>query len=830
MLDRSAGSAIATPTPDPGHHAAGAGPDPHGDTLSPRFLLAALRRHRLALLANVVLWPLFAFIAIRQVPPQYTAVGSLVYEPSEYKGRELQSVLQVDPTTEAVMASQAEILRGLHVVERVAERGNLYNNPEFNIALRPRGHVQRALDAVRAWFARTLQTTDQLAPDQQAADQQAPDQQAPDQNTTDEQAADEQAADQHAPDYQATNRQATNRQATNHQAPDHQATSRQATNRRTTNRHATDRHAGTAQPALSGPTRDARRDATLLAVQEAFDAHTIKVSRVLEVTFTSRDPQVAATAVNNAMDIYIKDQFAAKYRAVDRATEWLNKRADELRKQVHDGEEHIAAYRAQQGLAQGMHAGMDAEEISSLAEDLVHARSALGTAEAKLDAARGNAGAAAQAAIAPSVVQLRALQDQLSVQVQAQLGRLGPNHPDARSLERQYADAQRAVDAETARVVGATQAELRAAREHVATLQQDLQEGKLAADRSATAQVTLNAMQRDVDAARQTLQTVLDSIQQTAQQAAIETSEAHEISLALPPTTPSFPRTMPLMAAASAFGLLGGVLLVYLLELADTSLRSGEAVRAALGLPCFALLPEIPRRELRHVSVDEYVARKALSPFAEQVRSLRAGLWMGVERPRVVAVTSARAGEGKTSVALALARSASLSGEHVLVMECDLRQPTFAVRMRATAPGGLADCLRGTLTAEEVIRTDATSGMDVMQAGRIGSDLPDLFLSDTMARMLTDLRQKYDLILLDSPPVQGMAEARILAGIADATLLCVRWRATPRLVVQASLELLEEAHAHVVGCALTRVDARVHVRSGYADADVYHRRRRKVRA
>ena len=114
-----------------------------------------------------------------------------------------------------------------------------------------------------------------------------------------------------------------------------------------------------------------------------------------------------------------------------------------------------------------------------------------------------------------------------------------------------------------------------------------------------------------------------------------------------------------------------------------------------------------------------------------------------------------------------------------------------------------------------------------MQAGRVGTDLPDRFLSDTMARMLAELRQKYDLILLDSPPVQAIAEARILAGIADATLLCVRWCATPRPVVQHTLELLEEAHAHVVGCVLTRVDARAHVRSGYADADVYHRRGRK---
>jgi succinoglycan biosynthesis transport protein ExoP len=743
MLDRPAESATAQPVPNRGHLVvAGDRPAPYGDAASPRALVAALRRRRVALLANVLLWPLFAFIATKQVVPQYTAVGSLVYEPSEYKVPELQSVLQVDPTTEAVMASQAEILRGLHVVQRVAERGNLYNNPEFNRALRSPGHLRRAIDAVRAWFA---------------------------------------------------------------PAPSDD------------------------QPATVGPTHDPSRDATLLAVQQAFDAHTVKYSRVLEVSFTAQDPQVAATAVNNAMDIYIKDQYAAKHRAVERATEWLDKRVAELRREVLDSEDRIAAYRARQGLAQGMHAGMDAEEISNLAEDLVHARTALGDAEAKLDAARGRAGAAAQAAIAPSVVQLRSLEDQISAQIQSQQGRLGPNHPESLSLQRQFTDAHRAVAAETARVVGATEAEVRAARERVATLEKDLRTGEQAADRSATAQVSLNAMQRDADAARQQLQAVLDSIQRTAQQAAIESSEAHEISLALPPATPSFPHTVPLMGAAIAFGVLAGILLVYLMELADTTMRSGEAVRAAFGLPCFALLPEMARHRHSHLSADEHVGRRTLSPFAEQVRMLRAGLWMGSERPRVIAVTAARPSEGKTTVALALARSAALSGEHVLVMECDLRRPTFALRMKATAPDGLADCLRGKLTADEAIRTDALTSMDVMQAGRVGTDLPDRFLSDTMARMLSDLRGKYDLIILDSPPVQAIAEARILAGIADVTLLCVRWCATPRAVVQHTLELLEEAHAHVVGCVLTRVDARAHVRSGYADADVYHHRGRIAR-
>jgi Mrp family chromosome partitioning ATPase len=114
--------------------------------------------------------------------------------------------------------------------------------------------------------------------------------------------------------------------------------------------------------------------------------------------------------------------------------------------------------------------------------------------------------------------------------------------------------------------------------------------------------------------------------------------------------------------------------------------------------------------------------------------------------------------------------------------------------------------------------------MDYLPSGKPGGDLVRLFMSEAMARLLVAVRADYDLVLLDAPPAQAMTEARVVAAIADATLVCVRWRSTPRNVLQLAMALLEEAHANVIGCVLTRVDPRVHVRSGYADAEVYHRR------
>ncbi len=223
--------------------------------------------------------------------------------------------------------------------------------------------------------------------------------------------------------------------------------------------------------AIYGPVPDPGRDATILAVRDALHAEPLHSSRVLEVTFTAQDPLVAAAAVNNAMDIYIKDQFTAKAAAVRRATLWLDERAAALRSEVRKEEDRIAAYRAEHNFAQGMTAGLDAEKISHLNENLSHARADLAGADARLDAARGRAGAEAQAAIATSVVPLRTSLEQLTVQQQAQAARLGPNHPDLESSSRQVEQARRAVDAEIARVVAATAQERRAATDRVALLE-----------------------------------------------------------------------------------------------------------------------------------------------------------------------------------------------------------------------------------------------------------------------------------------------------------------------------------------------------------------------
>ena len=717
---------------------------------------AILFRRRLALLATTLLVPLLAWIALGQITPRYSAVATILYEPNAFAARELQSILRVDPTTEAVMFSQAEIIRGLSIAERVSDRFALQESAEFNTALRPQGRLQLWLGMVRA-LPSVLDA--RLAGTDAVSDAAGP----------------------------------------------------------------------------SGPDRGYGRARTALAVREATAVTTPKASRVLEVTFTSQDRHLAAAAANMIADLYIHDQLEAKFAAVRHATEWLEGRVVELRREVGLAEDRIASYRATHGLVKGVQAGLETEQVSRLSLDLMQARNELAQVQARLDAARGKSGASAQAAIAPSVAPLRAQQELLGAQLQSLLARRGPRHPETIALQSQFAEASRSVAAEIARVVGAAEAEWRADRERVTGLEASLRKVQETQERNDQAQVPLNALERDAEAARTLLQSVLERVQQTVQQTAIETPDARLISAAVPPSQPSFPRVGPMMAAAGAFGAFFGLFLSYLLELADATFRSGYDVRDRLGLPCLALVPEVPRRALGRLLAPDYVAYKPLSPFAEQLRALRAGLWLGSGamppgaaggglRPRIVAITAARPAEGKTTVALALGRAAAMSGERVAVLDCDIREPGLGRLLAADANPGLVDCLLGHAALPDVIRRDRLTNLDFIPAGAAETHALGLLMSDPMAAILQALRARYDLVLLDAPPASAMADARVIARLADATLLCLRWRSTPRGVVRHSLELLDQAGAHLIGVVLTRVDIRAHARSGFADAEVYHPR------
>lgn len=710
-------------------------------------LLAALRRRRWVLILCALLFPIAAFVAAKQLTPRYTASATVMFEPTDYAARELQSILRDETTTDAVLASQIEVIRSLSVARRVVRQFNLTNNEEFfwwvGESKRAESPVYRLRDALARRLGAISPSLSELV------------------------------------------------------AP---------------------------EPVAPRPPEERAEIAAAEALRDKMKVEVVRNSRVLNLGFTSENPRLAADIANLTAELYISDQLETKFNAVRRANEWLDSRVAQLRQELGQTENRIAELRTTSGLTRGVSAGLSTEQVSRINTDLVEARNQLAAAEARLAAARSGGGTDMTAIGASGLVQQRAALSTARSELERLSATLGSNHPDVRAARSRVQDLERGVGAESGRVVQALDAEARAARARVGSLETALKSTEARVNQSQTAEIQVAALEREAEASRTLLRAVLERSQQTVAQTAIEKPDARILSPATIPAMPSFPKTMLMVAAAGILGVLFGLLIIWFLEQADSTLRSGEEIRAGLGLPCLALVPMLRRGLLGRHRVEDYVVRKPLSPFAESMRTLRAALWLGSEPPRVVVITAARPGEGKTTTAVALARSAAMNGERVLLIDCDVRQPSLGRVFRCEGAPGVTDLLLGQAVLERIIRRDHLSSLDYIPAGAAEIHSLGLFMSEAMAGLLDRVRRDYDLIVLDAPPALAMADARVVARLADATLLCVRWRDTPRSVVRNSLGLLEEAHARVVGAALTQVDAKVHGRSGYADAEVYHPR------
>ncbi len=719
--------------------------EPEGLTVT--ALLAALRRRRWVLILCALLFPAAALIAAKNLTPRYTASTSVLYETQNTQDVRGNTVL-VESTTDAVIASQVEVIRNLAIARRVARQLNLDDRPEFAWWLRDAQRASAPWYRLREALAQRLSAV--------------------------------------SPDLGAL------------VAP---------------------------EPPPEVPPKDVAEVAAAEAARERLVVKVVRNSRVLDVLFTSEDPQLAKDVVNLTAELYIADQLEAKFNAVRRSNEWLDGQVAKLRQELQQTEAQIAEIRASTGIRPGTGTrAISTEQLSKLNADLIEARNAQATAAAKLAAARGGQGTDLTALGASNLVQQRAALDTARAQLQRLQTTLGSNHPDVAQARAQVNDLQRAVGGETGRVIQALESDARAAAARVRSMEEQLRLQEARVNQGQTSEIQLNALEREADALRGLQRAVLERAQITASQTAIEKPDARVLSVATLPGSPSFPKVTLFVAAALVLGLLFGLLVIWFLEQADSTIRSGDEVRSALGLPNLALVPMLRRGLLGRHRVEDYVVRKPLSPFAESMRTLRAALWLGAEPPRVVVVTAARPGEGKTTTSVALARSAAMNGERVLLIDCDVRQPSIGRIFRAQGAPGVTDLLLGQAVLERIIRRDHLSSLDYIPAGAAEIHSLGLFMSEAMAGLLDRVRRDYDLIMLDAPPALAMADARVVARLADATLLCVKWRDTPRSVVRNSLGLLEDAHARIVGACLTQVDAKVHGRSGYADAEVYHPR------
>ncbi len=396
------------------------------------------------------------------------------------------------------------------------------------------------------------------------------------------------------------------------------------------------------------------------------------------------------------------------------------------------------------------------------------------------------------------------------------------------------------IAAEVRRAVSELQTHSEVSSERVRSLQTALgaASGRLAG--GVAASVTLGDLQRRADGSRQVYEDYLARYQQASASAGTEQPDARVANLAGTPARPSSPDVVldMALALAAAFGAALGV--VFTREAVRPGLSGGEEVELRLGLPFLGSVPDlasVAARRDRGRSAPDHLVVEPSSAFAEAVRSLRTSLALprpaAAGRGRVLALTSALPGEGKTVTAICLARSASRGGARVVLVDCDLRRGAVGRLLGLGTATGLAEVLSGRASLEEAMLRDEASGASILPLATTvaPSALEAGLETAAMDGLLQVLSGRFDLVLLDTAPVLAVAETRVLTAKADAVVVLARWRHTPRKALEAALRLLGSIDAPVAGVALTRVNMRRMPRYDYgaiagypAGAGTYYKR------
>ena len=263
-----------------------------------------------------------------------------------------------------------------------------------------------------------------------------------------------------------------------------------------------------------------------------------------------------------------------------------------------------------------------------------------------------------------------------------------------------------------------------------------------------------------------------------------EQSDARIVSRARTPSEPSSPNTPLLLVGGLVAALMLALAAVGLAEMLDRGLRHAEDVEQRLGKPSLGqapLLRSVAEKADRGLAPADYVLKRPLSPFAEAFRTMRAAILHS--RPgrkvQVVALCSALPDEGTSTTALSLARISALAGGRVVLVDCDLRRRAVARMLRIEPDLGLLEVLEGSATLEAALRLDEGSGAWVLPLARGGATSRDVLGGAEMEAVTARLRETFDLVILDTPPLLATSEARVLAARADAAVLLARWRRTP---------------------------------------------------
>jgi succinoglycan biosynthesis transport protein ExoP len=549
------------------------------------------------------------------------------------------------------------------------------------------------------------------------------------------------------------------------------------------------------QPQPEPATAEAVRNIVIDRLRTAIATAARDRSYVFTISVTTRDPQKSALIANALAETYRQDQIAFKVNATQTAATWLAERIAELQIEIEEAESRINVLRSRNTL-------ISDAAISALDTQSVAVTARLQDAELLLDRVRSRVAAFGG-------LEATDLAGRAQVSGDAQLLALLTTAADGDQAARLRFD--RRFDQLLLQLRG----EVSRTSEVVDDLRRQADTITARFERMSRALIEIEQIERDTEATRILYETFLGRLKEATVQAGVHQADSRLLSEATPGVKVT-PRRAIILGMALFAGVVVGAILVLVREAMQNTFRTAADLEQETGFAVLGQIPRVPARS--RPAIIEYLATKPSSAASEAVRNLRTSILMfRNDRPcQVILVTSSIPGEGKTTLSIALARNfAGLENTKVLLIEGDIRRRKFTDYFpEAKSKAGLLSVILGKVPLREAVWTHPVGGIDVLMSEASPINAADIMSSEGFRGLLGDMRGQYDYIIVDTPPVLVVPDARVMSPLVDAIVYVVQWDKTTRSMVREGLKQFDMVNIPVTGLVLSQINLRSMRRHG----------------
>jgi succinoglycan biosynthesis transport protein ExoP len=560
-----------------------------------------------------------------------------------------------------------------------------------------------------------------------------------------------------------------------------------------------------------------RRESTAARlVQSSVSVELMRESSLIGIAIEAPDPDLAAKLANAYAENFIQSNMERRYEATSYARNFLQQRIAAVKGRLEQSERQLVAYAKAQGIltlaVDSGGTGSVRQEQSIDAATLIQTNNALAQAKSDRIAAeqRFRQGSGAQsraAAISDPTVQILSQQRAaLEAQYQQKLPLFKPEFPEMVQLRSQIESLDKQISRQRSSVSGSAsgtlQADYQAALARENALQAKVNEGKagLMALRERSIQYTI--LQREVDTNRSLYDALLQRFKEVGVAGGVGANVVSIVDGAEPPTGPFKPNLPLNIAIGLAIGLLLGLGTAFSIEWIDDTVKTPDDVSTKLGLASLGVIPGVGKGLAVRDQLED-----PRSQISEAYQSVRTALQFSTDHgvPRSLLVTSTRASEGKSSTALALAQTLASLGATVLLMDADLRKPTF--RGPSSTSQGLSSLLAGSDKISDCIHPTQVERLFLLPSGPIPPNPAELLASGRFKEIIDEALTRFDHIVIDSAPVLGLADAPMLASSVEGTLMVIEAGAIRRAAALNAVNRLRASEARLMGAILTKFNA-----------------------